>query len=457
MNPLPGADGATIGSADVFVSVVSDDRSIALVDAGGAGEDADQPVISRDAGFEDTSPPVVIVAPDFPTFWSKLVSIFGERMSECMGDPWASSPEGVFDFAIQYDAWTREIAANRARFDVLGANACLAALQASCRTLTAQPALSNLPGMLNDPAGLCPHVFDGLVEAGHYCGQIGECADSAYECVLNNEVCRATCMARVALGQPCQVQNGSGAGGLCAVGSACVGGRCKALPGMGEPCVSPQGLRGPCAQGLLCATAPGEASLGCRRVAEGSPCESTTDCPEGLACVGVVHDNVGQAKLGSCQPGFPWGTSCSEPVPCAYDLLCILVDPQQHRSECRSPSNDCGGNVYCTNDMTCAYEPDRCVPSLPDGAPCVPDVAPPCGRDRTCSLSHDGSNRCLTNARQLGDACEIGNTCEAGTFCPAGPDARCTKYHLPGEGCSADGDCGPYIAACSNGKCVLCE
>jgi len=269
-------------------------------------------------------------------------------------------------------------------------------------------------------------------------------------------VCRATCMARVPVGQPCVGPNGSGDSGLCALGSACVDGRCKPLPGLGENCTSKFGLPSQCAQGLWCVTVTGEPSLGCRRVAEGSPCEMTKDCPTDLACVGAQHDNAGHATLGHCQPGFPLGTTCNEPVPCASHLVCSLVDPQKNRSECRSENEYCGGNVYCSTGMTCAYEPARCIPSLPYNAPCVPDdLAAPCGRDEHCARTNDGSNRCLGNARRLGDACEAVNACEAGTFC--GDNAVCTKYRLPGENCVADGDCGAYDAACRAGLCVPCQ
>jgi Dickkopf N-terminal cysteine-rich region len=279
---------------------------------------------------------------------------------------------------------------------------------------------------------------------------VGECKDPTFECVMSNTVCGAACKARIPVGKSCDPADGS----PCVLGASCRKGQCATLPGLGDACSDV------CAEGLWCATAPGASSLACRHTALGNPCEMTKDCPYVLGCVGVAHDNAGQATLGQCQPGFPWGTPCSEPVPCAIGLVCGMIDATSRRMECRSEDQYCR-SVFCGSGMSCIDPEWTCLPSLPHNAPCSDtDHQHPCPVGESCSRVGNGSTQqmaCQTNQRREGDACEPGSSCEAGTFCPEGPNATCTKYRKPGETCQTDADCGPYDAECTNGKCIPCQ
>jgi len=291
------------------------------------------------------------------------------------------------------------------------------------------------------------------VEAGQFCGQLGECKDPAFECVAGDRACDAACKARAPIDKPCYVGNDNTP---CVREASCVNSRCVALPVLGQGC----GVYKPCAPGLWCATAPGDYSLICRHTAQGNPCEMSQDCPRELRCVGVVHDNGGQVTSpGRCQPGFPAGTACSEPVPCADGLVCRPLDLSSKRSVCGNENEFCN-SLYCAHGTTCVYWPLACVPSLPHNAPCSGALENACAPDESCSRVGDGSSGLMTcqgNERRLGDACEPATACEAGTFCPEGDTATCTKYRLPGESCVADGDCGPYDSACTNGRCIPCK
>jgi hypothetical protein len=167
---------------------------------------------------------------------------------------------------------------------------------------------------------------------------------------------------------------------------------------------------------------------------EGQPCERTTQCAAGLACVG-----------GACTAGSVEGQSCQASAQCISGLECIggvCATGGTEAQKCERAS-ECVSGLSCVAGICTAggFEKGQTCKA---SAQCVSGLA--CV-DGVCADSESGRE---------GQPCEQPSECVSGLQCTAGV---CTPGRLPGEtgdvgqSCEASAQCEAGLA-CVEGKCA---
>ena len=167
---------------------------------------------------------------------------------------------------------------------------------------------------------------------------------------------------------------------------------------------------------------------------EGQPCERTTQCAAGLACVG-----------GACTAGSVEGQSCQASAQCISGLECIggvCATGGTEAQKCERAS-ECVSGLSCVAGICTAggFEKGQTCKA---SAQCVSGLA--CV-DGVCADSESGRE---------GQPCEQPSECVSGLQCTAGV---CTPGRLPwetgdvGQSCEASAQCKAGLA-CVEGKCA---
>ena len=207
--------------------------------------------------------------------------------------------------------------------------------------------------------------------AGASCADNADCAAELY-CADETR----TCQARPGLDQAC------GNGVSCAAGLGCDldgAGLCRALPGMGQPCLF--GEFGPflCAEGLACS----DGTCG-PLPTEGQPCAGSDTCAPGLGCAFGPDGSTCITPRGVGEP-------CENRQACRAELHCgdegTCVADVAIGEPCRPGYDDCA--TACLPDDAGTF---RCRALLADGERCAFDDD--CGASLTC-LAREADSRCL--------------------------------------------------------------
>ncbi len=187
---------------------------------------------------------------------------------------------------------------------------------------------------------------------------------------------------------------GSTSCGPCESPRACIGGVCRDLPGVGEPCYLTQ-----CRFGLNCDTTTDT----CR-----SPCMRDVDCNETEVC----------RATSACGPRQPAGGSCN------FSEECVLG------TECQGSGTSCTDMGACTPNSGIGCSPRRW-----------------CNASGECTARYGEDEPCTNDYQCLGGACPSG-TCDSSIVRACQFDYECA----PGNWCSGTdpggaGTCGPQEAA----------
>jgi hypothetical protein len=220
-----------------------------------------------------------------------------QRLSECA----AGLPEHWYaqgEVPSVCGAIAASVAAGRQTFDPSKVRECRAGiLNMACGDL-----LNRTYGLMIDGCGM----FQGTVAAGNACTAHTDCADGYCDTISR---CPGTCRPFKAVNDLCTAAD------LCAPGSTCWGGSCRAFITSGT-CDA-----GPCNQAThycnnqQCLPREGEAAQGCAYVGDGYDCQLTLNCTgallfdprscqkgKGLNEPCVTYENE-CARFTSCQPG----------------------------------------------------------------------------------------------------------------------------------------------------------
>jgi len=259
--------------------------------------------------------------------------------------------------------------------------------------------------------------------------------------------------------------------GTCDEPLGCVGGTCRQVGALGDPCGRPGDK--PCAPSLVCfddkcaqppkegdpcseSTPPCEDGTACSSagtcVKEGQPCDTTADCPEGFNCIPASPVCIDTYSLPDCclGPGDP-GDSCRY-TPCRDGLYCVDMvecnDQYGTSPPCCLPvgrlgeacnGRPCEGNLNCLDASACsdtygvaspccldlAKEGESCESrSCGDGLDCM-DVA-------ECESMYGITGPCCIDAAGLGESCD-GRICGEGLYCVSAME--CSEYDVVGPCC----------------------
>ena len=304
-------------------------------------------------------------------------------------------------------AWQPFVLAG-AIIDPIAAAACAATIEANsvaCAAPSGVAAFALCAPFAVDPVGL------GEDCAAPYCaGGNGYCAGN-------------TCVARSAVGEPCEDMF------RCATGLVCNEGMCAALlPGGGDACLSNLD----CHPTLSCIDGTCEALH-----TTGADCTSTRDCARGLVCT-----------AGTCTARS--GANCGEINECGNLAQCAQP------SSCRAPLTaglTCVTNSDCAPSLYCADASKTCVTRPAIGARCGNGVI--CAAGAGCDAdSSDGVCRALGAA---GTACLFGESgpfvCRAGLACT---DNVCGALPTEGENCAGVDICAPGLGCAFGPKGSTC-
>lgn len=312
-------------------------------------------------------------------------------------------------------------------------------------------------GAACDDGSLC--TSDDVCVAGACVGEALDCADVGDAC--NPGSCNpetGLCQTTIAEdGAPCDGDD------LCAVESACLGGRC--VTEVERVCDLP------CVPNAACNPDTGEC--------EGDALEDGTICDDGDLCTGgdLCQEGlcVGSADLCSCA-GQADGAQCDDADPCT------TVDTCQDEICVGGGELDCGDLDDACNVGACDRDTGECVAvAVLPGTPC--DDEDPCTLDDACNAGVcagapldcseldtncgvgvcEGEGECAVQpvedgtACTNGDACVLGEECTAGV-CGGGADqcAACIEA-LPGDECDDGNPCTEGDACTSAFGRVRCE
>ncbi len=206
---------------------------------------------------------------------------------------------------------------------------------------------------------------------GEACRDNADCAPALYCADATH-----TCVARPTDGTAC------GNGVICAAGLGCDldgAGTCRALGGMGAPCLF--GEFGPflCAAGLACT----EGACG-PIPGEGQACAGTDTCAEGLGCAFGPTGSICVVPRGE-------GEACENRQACRVELHCgatgTCTADVPEGAPCDPGLGDCGG--ACVPDASGGFV---CRARLAEGATCLDDLD--CASGLTCLVRAEDT-RCL--------------------------------------------------------------
>lgn len=293
-------------------------------------------------------------------------------------------------------------------YDGASAAACLAAFKAQCN-------------MEDEPAA-CEKTFTGKVEVGGACEANAECAGEA-ECTTDDKGCNGKCAARGGEGDSCEAVG-------CKAGFACDNQSKKCvvekLGADGDDCDTNE-----CGEGLFCDYSGGSGVPKCRPLGgEGKPCESHSQCQNGLACSGdkcvkpaaadATCDDPGDSrvcaaghvcsiigklseKTAKCLPVAKAGEACKSHLQCvALDLYCQGLETGAAEGKCGSlpkigeactPPGDAFPQFFACLTGRCDATAKKCVPYGAKGDAC--DDTKPCGKGLDCD---DTTSKCAEEA-----------------------------------------------------------
>jgi hypothetical protein len=332
------------------------------------GTDGPDASLPNDGGNSDAA----TSTPTAAAFVQKLTERTSAAFVNCGFPPMDAAMVARYGVAVD---------SGRLTYDASYAQACLAELDGvSCGDLL-------LSWRQATPS--CNKALRGGVVVGGACMEWLDCESQV--CVFSNGVCPGVCGDSVddfaADGEDCSTKS-------CAIGLACVGGRCAPRSGgSGSSCKS----LADCVKGFYCAGPYACGSGGgdtcalsdvntCKpRKARGEPCGAEKDvsvwsvCVEGLLCAGAVIALGGGGSAtansqGTCQPMSDEGGPCQVPVAtgtivvtgCRAGLVC-------DGSTCRQPPSV--GATCATSDDTrcsggyCDSATNLCTAFLPPGSP----------------------------------------------------------------------------------------
>lgn len=330
----------------------------------------------------------------------------------------------------------------------------------------------------------------GACGAGLFCNSTGtgcvrcegeqiECDGSVQRTCSAGDVVTQTCRNGCTTGSGCNAQ--PPVGFLCDAGQCAPGGVCQPdTSGQSRCCVRNCAAEGKvCSPTGSCECPPGQVVAGDSCLLEpGDPCQNSTQCQTGLACVdGVCCREACGGYCERCQAG----TGLCQAVPAGQQE----ADPVSGNSctngfECTGRRNGCGARngQACTADTGCVS--GNCEPTVGGGAAvcCSQDCT---GVRDSCRGTGQGCVEC-ENATQCGNGCNVvqgacnalrgaGERCTVPGECatnrcvPAsdGNGSRCCPNCGAGQLCTAQGQCvnaqsglgGPCAtsADCSQGVC----
>lgn len=233
--------------------------------------------------------------------------------------------------------------------------------------------------------------------AGQRCAWLRVCDDNSW-CDLLDDV---TCKPKALLGQECQTTYLRGVetcqqGSTCEYDEASQKQICKKLPGLGEACTA-KCANGFCWEGK------------CEPPPIGQPCDQYNEdippCPGELRCDGDRE---------VCLPRANQGSECDDTSDCAQGLFCENYRTCEPR---RSAGAECNDDQECLEELHCSRDTYTCVADLRLGESCDTsnDYCAPgfyCDSDmRTCQRQGAGGAECSDNR-----ACQSG-VCYGSSFC----------------------------------------
>jgi hypothetical protein len=273
------------------------------------------------------------------------------------------------------------VASGRLAYDAAYAQACLAELDGvSCGDFMLS---------MSQATPSCGKALRGGVVAGGACKEWLDCESQS--CIFSQGVCPGVCGDIVddlaADGEDCSTR-------YCAIGLACVGGRCAPRSGgSGSSCKT----LADCGKGFYCAGTYACGSGGgdvcalsdvntCKpRKARGEPCGAEKDvsvklvCGEGLVCAGAVialggGGSATAVSQGVCQPVSDEGRPCQVPIAtgtivvtgCRVGLVCdgsTCRQPPPVGAPCASSDGTRCSGGYCDSAT------NLCTAFLPPGSP----------------------------------------------------------------------------------------
>lgn len=388
------------------------------------------------------------------------------RAARCWGD--GTEPYGVDSYDGYYCAWPpadpdgmcERLRSGVLRFHPEHVEACVAAMEARatsvpCRSVAAPGRRPSWEVVWE----ACRGVIESRpapVDPEADCTSLGECPDG-YECIAR-EGCGGRCVPGRALGEPCGATAGCGPGlycdwdgtRLCETGCwsaydcpgevECVWHVCGGTPpGEGEEC---DRIQAPCrGDDLFCDAGTGR----CARKA--LPGEA---CTPGSCVLGVCGETSGVCESGStCAPGFEDGELacfgaqpyCSSTRSCTSDGSQAVCTFFAGGSEIESCGPGFGCEASASLPLTPYYE--RCVPLLPEGAPC--------GRDGVCDYGTTCTGGVCVHVVTLDERCGVDGACLPQFTCV---DGACRDVHTQwlGEPCGPLREC--IEGYCADGVCA---
>ena len=275
-------------------------------------------------------------------------------------------------------------------------------------------------------AGACR--LDGSCDTGLTCGYLNVClsassvADDGASCVTLPCKRGSTCLSGTKLCEPWGSAGAScrptGSAQRCDANLTCNGSSCLAPVAVGQPCLYNNDV---CASGAICpipivgvtnvCTVPGVSGAPCRK-------------PPALACdAGLVCSPTSSAGVLTCQPAtIPAGVACSTATTatthCVAGSDCInstCVAAGKLGGACRThdPKGSCDSLLGCAGG--------RCVSGLAEGATCDPkSTTSACGLPDVCVTASDGTSKCAAAAytEQVIAGLAFVDACTAGVHVP---------------------------------------
>jgi hypothetical protein len=241
----------------------------------------------------------------------------------------------------------------------------------------------------------------GRLAAGQPCRSVTDCVATA-NCSRVPPAPSGTCLAQLALGQPCTFTLADPSGN-CVDGAACLGGTCKIAnfdQPVGAACAN---AIGDCIETAYCQVNADAGSATCApRNAPGSACTYTrfagdTVCVDGAQCEDTNLCLALQPAGGACLAAY----GCSDLLQCTVGADGGSCAPFLATGAACDPNADfCAGNAQNSADGVCGAT--GCVALVADGA--------------ACTTSGDcASVRCRTTDGGFASAANPG-TCQAACF-----------------------------------------
>lgn len=196
---------------------------------------------------------------------------------------------------------------------------------------------------------------------------------------------------------------------FCGARTACVGGICKSLAGLGGSCRKSEDAV--CRSGLAClngicsgVVGPGEACTGL-----------SIRCQEGLGCLRHASGSVCEKVVGAGEKCGGDGIVCGDGLSCTggplFELICTPTVPR--RDESLPPG------VLCTPGTSQCTPPEECI------------------RKRVSQTGYVST--CTKVVHTLGESCVGGAVCKPPMVCAqGGAGLICTKTVAAGEACNGE-------------------